>query len=260
MSALTGKTIVVTRARHQAGEFVRLIEKRGGRAVAIPTIEIVEPETWKPVDEAIDGIARYQWLILTSANGADYFLRRFRSRRGSCDALRGLRICAVGPKTRASIEKEGLEVAFMPSEHVAEAVVEQGGAETWRGARVLFARAAEGREVIPEGLEGMGARVDVVAVYRNVPPPLSAKRFREVLAGGGADAITFTSGSTVQNFASRFPGGEAARLLAGTAVGCIGPVTADTARSLGLEVTVVPEEYTIPAFIEALELYFERGQ
>ncbi len=259
MGALKGRTVIVTRARHQAEAFVRLLEERGSRAVAIPTIEIVDPETWAPVDEAIDGIERYQWLILTSANGADFFFRRFRLRRGSLDALGSLRICAVGPKTRMTVEREGLEVAFMPTVHVAEAVVAQGGAEAWAGARVLFARAAEGREVIPEGLAGLGALVDVVAVYRNVPPPLSAEQFREALHQG-ADAITFTSGSTVQNFAALFPGGEAARLLGKVAVGCIGPVTADTARELGLEVAVVPEQYTIPAFVEALEHYFERRQ
>jgi uroporphyrinogen III methyltransferase/synthase len=147
----------------------------------------------------------------------------------------------------------------MPTEHVAEALVAQGGAEGWAGTRVLFARAAEGREVIPEGLRKRGARVDVVAVYRNVPPPLSAEQFRKVLRGG-ADAITFTSGSTVQNFAALFPAGEAARLLEGVAVGCIGPVTADAARGLGLEVAVMPEEYTIAAFTTALERYFEKRQ
>jgi len=256
MGALAGKRIVVTRARHQAGEFVRRLEERGATAVAIPTIEIVPPLSWEEADRAIEKVGSYHWLILTSVNGVKFFLRRVREKLGGLSALAGLRICAVGPRTRDVILGEGLQVDFMPTEHVAEAVVGEPGEREWKGKRVLFARAAEGRDVIPDGLRKRGAEVDVVAVYRNVRPETSGEDFRRVLTGGEADAITFTSASTVRNFAGLFADGEAARLLEGVAVACIGPVTAAAARDLGLTVDVEPERYTIPALAEALEAFF----
>lgn len=256
MGALAGRKILVTRARHQAGEFVRRLEERGAVTVAIPTIEIVPPLSWEEADRAIEKIGSYHWLILTSVNGVKFFLRRVQEKLGGLSALAGLSICAVGPRTRDVILGEGLQVDFMPAEHVAEAVVGEPGEREWKGKRVLFARAAEGRPVIPEGLRNAGAEVDEAAVYRNIRPETSEEDFRGALEGGEVDAITFTSASTVQNFAALFAEGEAARLLQGVAVACIGPVTAGAARNLGLTVDVEPERYTIPAMVEALEAFF----
>jgi uroporphyrinogen III methyltransferase/synthase len=141
---------------------------------------------------------------------------------------------------------------------VAEAVVRELG-EEWKDKKVLFARAAEGRDVIPVGLRDAGAEVDEVAVYRNVRPESSAGEFREALGEGKADAITFTSASTVKNFAGLFPEGDAAGLLEGVAVACIGPVTAAAAEELGIAPDVMPKDYTIPALTRALEEFFNTG-
>lgn len=257
MGALSGKKIIVTRAKHQAGEFVRRLEEARALPVAIPTIEITDPESYDEADEAVGRIAGYNWLILTSVNGVRFFLRRVQEKHGGLSALAGIKTCAVGPRTREALLKEGLTVDFMPTEHVAEALVEESG-EDWQGKKVLYARAAEGRDVIPDGLRSMGAEVDVVAVYRNVKPKTSAREFRKVLEGGEADAITFTSASTVKNFAGLFKKGEASGLLEGVAVACIGPVTAAAALDLGIETDVMPENYTIPALTAALEEYFEK--
>jgi len=257
VGALEGKTIVVTRAAHQAGEFIRLLEERGAAAVAIPTIDIVDPESWEETDRALGNLGSYDWLILTSVNGVNFFLRHAREKLGGLSDLESRRICAVGPRTRDAILKEGLHVDFMPAEHVAEAVVEESG-ENWVGKKALFPRAAEGRDVIPEGLRRLGAEVDVIPVYRNVLPGTSAEEFRKVLGAGGADAITFTSGSTVKNFIALFPQGTAAGILAGTAVACIGPITSAAAREGGVNVDVEPEQYTIPALTKALEEHFDR--
>ena len=257
MGALEGKTIVVTRAAHQAGEFIRLLGERGAVAAAIPTIDIVDPVSWEEADRALGNLESYDWLILTSVNGVDFFLRRARQRLGGLSALKSCRICAVGPRTRAALRKEGIRVDFMPAEHVAEAVVEESG-EDWEGKKVLFPRAAEGRDVIPAGLRKLGAEVDVIPVYRNVLPETSAEEFRKVLGVTGVDAITFTSGSTVKNFVALFPQGEAAGVLEGTAVACIGPITSAAAREGGLKVDIEPEQYTIPALTEALERHFDR--
>jgi uroporphyrinogen III methyltransferase/synthase len=259
MGSLSGRKVIVTRARHQAGEFVRLLESRGAAAVAIPTIDIALPDSWEAVDKAIGTLADYDWIVLTSVNGATGFLRRLRERTGSIEAAGGCRICAVGPKTRAAVEAEGLEVAFMPTRHVAEAVVEEAPPGSWEGKKILFPRAAEGRDVIPVGLRAKGATVDLVPVYRTVSPDSSREAFARVLSEG-ADAITFSSGSTVKNFAALFPGGEAKRILNGVAVACIGPITADEAKKNGIPVDVMPDTYTIPALTEALGVYFEAGR
>ena len=113
--------------------------------------------------------------------------------------------------------------------------------------------------MILDGLRKRGAEVDVVAVYRNVRPESSSVEFRGVLGEGKADAITFTSASTVKNFAGLFHEGEAAGLLEGVAVACIGPVTAGAAEELGIEPAVMPTDYTIPALAEALEEFFNTG-
>jgi uroporphyrinogen III methyltransferase/synthase len=226
----------------------------------VPTIEIVPPESWDEVDRAIDRLPqRYDWLILTSANAVDSFLRRVRARRGDLWCLAGVRICAVGPKTRAAIEDAGLAVEFQPSVYRAEGLIAEAGEDAWRGKRVLFPRAAEGRDVIPEEMRRIGATLDLVTVYRTVPSPAGRGRLRELLAAGTLDAVTFTSGSTVKNFASLLEPEQIAALAGRVAVACIGPVTAAEARAAGLPVDILAEEATIPALADALEAFFERS-
>lgn len=259
MGALEGKTVVVTRARHQAGEFVRLLEERGAAAVAIPTIEIVAPESWERADEAISRLGEYGRVIFTSVNGVTFFLGRLKEKTGGVGALEGHPLCAVGPKTRDALTREGLTVDVVPTAHVAEGIIDALGDEELAGRKVLLPRAAEGRDVLPEALRARGAEVDVVTVYRNVAPPLSAGEFRALLGEGEVSAITFTSASTVRNFTALFPEGEAGRLVENVAVACIGPITADAARDLGLTPAIMPETYTIAALTEALENFFTTG-
>lgn len=257
MGALTGKTVVVTRAPEQAGEFSRLLRERGATAVEIPTIEIVPPASWEEVDRAIDRLPEYDWLILTSVNGVRWFFDRVKERRGGLAGLQGVQICAVGPKTRELIAREGLNVAFVPSQYRAEVLVEEAGEAAWRGKRILLPRAAEGREVIPAAMRGLGAELEMVTVYRTIPSPAGRERARNLLRAGRVDAVTFTSGSTVTNFAALFDSGDLPGLLAKVAVACIGPVTADAARAAGLQVSVLADAATIPALVEALEHHFE---
>ncbi|HWR97107.1 MAG TPA: uroporphyrinogen-III synthase, partial [Candidatus Methanoperedens sp.] len=202
MSGLSGKTVLVTRAPGQAGEFSTLLRERGATVVEVPTIEIVPPASWDDADRAIDRLPGYDWLILTSTNAVDWFLRRVRERRGDLWCLAGVRVCAVGPKTRAAIEEAGLAVEFQPSVYRAEGLIAEAGEGAWRDKRVLFPRAAEGRDVIPEEMRRVGATLDLVTVYRTVPSATGRERLRELLASGKLDAVTFTSGSTVKSFVS----------------------------------------------------------
>jgi uroporphyrinogen III methyltransferase/synthase len=248
--------VIVTRAPEQAGEFSALLRERGAAVVEIPAIAIVPPESWEGVDRALERVSGYDWLVLTSANAVTWFFGRVRERLGDLRPLAGLKICAVGPKTRALVERAGLAVAFVPKTYRAEALIEEAGEEAWRGARVLLPRAAEGRDVIPRMLDGLAAELDLVAVYRTVPSPEGRELARRTLRGGGADAVTFTSGSTVASFAALFEPGELPALLDRVAVACIGPVTADAARAAGLPVDVLAEAATLPALVEALERHF----
>jgi uroporphyrinogen III methyltransferase / synthase len=255
---LAGKTVLVTRAPGQAGEFSKLLRERGVNVVEVPTIEIVPPESWEDADRAIARLPGYDWLILTSTNAVDWFLRRVRERRGDLACLAGVGICAVGPKTRAAIEAAGLAVEFQPSVYRAEGLIQEAGEGAWRGARVLFPRAAEGRDVIPHEMRRVGATLDLVTVYRTVPSAGGREKLRELLAAGSLDAVTFTSGSTVKSFVSLLDPDQLAGIAGRVTVACIGPVTADEARAAGLPVDVLAREATIPSLADALESHFSK--
>lgn len=256
MTPLAGKTVLVTRAPGQAGEFSKLLRERGASVVEVPTIEIIPPESWEPVDRAIDRLPTYDWLILTSTNAVAWFFRRVLERDGDLSRLAGVQICAVGPKTRAAIEQAGLSVAFQPSVFRAEGLIAEAGRDAWRGSRVLFPRAAAGRELIPDEMRRVGASLDLVTVYRTVPSPAGRERLRELLAAGAVDAVTFTSGSTVDSFVSLLEPGQLAAIGGRIAVACIGPVTAEAARAAGLPVDALAKEATMASLADALEELF----
>lgn len=253
---LAGRTVLVTRAPGQAGEFSKILRERGATVVEVPAIEIVAPLSWADADRAIDRLPGYDWLILTSTNAVEWFFRRVRERRGGLSCLDGVRVCAVGPKTRAAIEAAGIAVELQPSVYRAEVLIKEAGDGAWRGKRVLFPRAAEGREVIPEEMRRVGADLDLVTVYRTVPSPAGREQVRALLADGRVDAVTFTSGSTVKSFVSLLDPGQIGGIPGRVAVACIGPVTADAARAAGLPVDALAGEATIPSLAAALEDYF----
>ena len=253
---LFGRRIVVTRPPHQARAFATLLEDDGAEVVAVPTIATVPPADLAPVDRALARLGGYAWLVLTSQNGVEAFFERLRATGRDVRELAGVAIAAIGPQTRAAVEARGLRVALTPDVYRAEAVADALIAGGVAGRRVLLARAAGARAVLPERLAAAGAAVDDVPLYR-IALPDDAARARAVLeAEARPDLITFTSSSTVTNFARLFPGRPLAEVLRGVAVGCIGPVTAATARDLGLEVDIEPAEYTIPAFAAAIRDYF----
>ena len=259
MSGLNGKTVLVTRAPGQAGEFSKLLRERGATVVEVPTIEIIPPLSWEEADRAIDRLPAYDWLILTSANAVAWFLGRVRERRGDLACLAGVRVCAVGPKTRAAIEAAGLAVDLQPSVYRAEGLIKEAGEGAWAGTRVLFPRAAEGRDVIPDEMRRLGAHLDMVIVYRTVPSPAGRERLRELLAAGGVDALTFTSGSTVKSFVLLLDPAQVATIAGRVAVACIGPVTADETRGAGLPVDVLAKEATLASLADALEGHFAKA-
>ncbi|MGD8377628.1 MAG: uroporphyrinogen-III synthase [Acidobacteriota bacterium] len=253
---LHGVRILITRARAQAGEFCHRLQEAGATVVELPTIEIVEPEDWGPADRAIDRLGSYELAIFTSANGVDRFAARLRQRGLDMTALGGARVLAIGPATAAALREAGLGTS-VPEEYRAEAVLEMArGILAGRAGKVqvLIPRALEAREVLPDGLRKLGARVDVVPVYRTVVPEGSAERLAGAL-DAGVDCVTFTSSSTVRNLLQLLPDGDPGP-LDGVAIACIGPITADTARGTGLRVDIQPDRYTIEGLVEALVRHF----
>ncbi|CAI4032240.1 Uroporphyrinogen-III methyltransferase [Nitrospira tepida] len=254
---LFGKRILVTRAKEQAGEFSRLITAQGGEPVECPTIEIAAPPTWEALDQAIDQLASVDWLVFTSMNGIAPFMNRLYKHGRDVRALASVKICCIGPRTAQELRQYGLQADLVPDEYQAEGLIESFRRIGVKGRRILIPRAEVAREMLPAELTAMGAEVTVVPVYRTVKPEADTARLTKRLADRTIDMLTFTSSSTVRNFASLFESPEEmVRLTQGVPVACIGPITADTARELGLSVTIQAGENTIPALAEAIVEYY----
>ncbi len=243
---LFGRRIVVTRAAEQAPALADKLRSLGAAICELPAIAIRPLEDYSALDAAIEQLAGYDWLVFTSANGVRFFFERLDR---SCLDVRRLppKLCAIGPATRRQLEQLHLKVDLMPDEYVAEALVEAFSREPMRGKRVLLARAAAARELLPEQLRRLGASVDVVPAYRTVIPEDAPDRAREVFSRR-PDWVLFTSSSTVKNLVA-IAGREA---LEGVRIASIGPVTSETVRSFGLNVAAEARTYTIEGLIEAV--------
>jgi uroporphyrinogen III methyltransferase/synthase len=260
---LAGKTVVITRAATQAGEFATELERHGAKVMVCPTIEISDPESYDRLDEAIDHLYGYDWLIFTSVNGVDFFLRRLAAKGKDVDELDELKTCAIGAATADRLRDAHIHVDVVPQAFKAEGVFKAltnyiGGSERFQGVNVLLPRAAVARDYLPKALEEAGARVDVVVAYRTVVPEnLDRGRLSAMLAGD-ADCIAFTSSSTVKNLALLFDTNDLSKILEGVAIACIGDITTDTAKEFGLTVDIQPAQFTIPALAEAIAQYYAK--
>lgn len=250
---LFGRRIVVTRARTQAGELSAMLEDLGARVLEFPTIEIRPPEDFAPLDKAIRELDSFGWLIFTSVNGVDAFLGRLEHHGLDVRAVpRATKIAAIGPATAERIAATGLRVDVVPPEYRAESLLEEVSEGSLDGERILIPRAKVAREVLPEKLREAGAEVVVPPAYESVPTGEGKDDLAASLRAGEVDCVTFTASSTVENFVRAFGAEEAGRLLEGTRVACIGPITADTARGYGLQVDAEANEYTMPGLVEAV--------
>jgi uroporphyrinogen III methyltransferase/synthase len=261
---LAGRTIVITRALAQAAEFAAALEGYGARVVACPTIEITAPESFAPLDEAIENLYGYDWIIFTSVNGVDYFLKRFTELGHDVSELDALRVCSIGEATALRLRDAQVHVDVIPEQFKAEGVFAAltdylGGVQGFYALNFLIPRAAVARDYLPLALEGAGARVDTVAAYRTVRPQATERaRIEALLAGGAVDCITFTSSSTVANFAQLFDTTDLSALLEGVHVACIGDITAGTAAEYNLRTHIQPLEYTTAALAHAIADFYSQ--
>jgi uroporphyrinogen III methyltransferase / synthase len=265
---LAGRTVLITRARAQSAEFAELLEGYGARVVACPTIEIVPPESYHLLDEALSNIYGYDWLVFTSANAVEHFLARLRAAGLDVADLDELRVCAIGHATAERLAEAHVHVDLVPARAQAEGVMAAladylGGPAEFENLNFLMPRAAAGRDLIPEELEEAGARCDVVPAYRTVRPETTDRaKIEALLVGGGVDCVTFTSPSTVRHFAELFGTRDLAPLLRGIGLACIGEVTAAAAAEYNLRADILPAEQNAAALARAIAHYFggNRGE
>lgn len=253
---LFGRKILVTRAADQAGEFSVLLAEHGATAIECPTIRLVEPESWQPLDAAIKELGSYDWLVLTSGNAVRNFFQRLESFRLDARALANCRVCAVGPKTAETMQGFGIRADLISSDYKAEGVVAELEKQIMAGKRVLFPRADRAREIIPQELKRLGAHVDSPVAYRNILPERLPPEALFALEMRSVDCITFTSSSTVQNLAEMLGRDLLVDMLKGVTVASIGPVTSRTCRELGLKVDVEPQRSTLAELVAAIERHF----
>ena len=254
---LFGRRIVVTRSREQAGEFIDMLEERGAEAIPAPTIRVLPPEDTTALRQACTDAGTFDWIVFTSANAVDYFMRCLLEERDVRE-LKGVRICTVGPSTASHLSRYGIRVDLTPAEYRSEALIHAMKAHgALRGARVLLPRADIAREIIADELRDAGAEVVEVTAYRTVLAGGEGDHdVYRMLLDREIDAVTFTSASTVRNFVDILGHDQAIDLLRTTVVASIGPVTAEAAQQLDISTSVMPDRYTIPDLVDALVTHF----
>jgi uroporphyrinogen-III synthase len=246
---LFGQRILVTRTISQAPVMSRALRELGAEPVELPAIDIIPNPFPEQTARAVEDLPTYDWVIFTSTNGVEVFMDAVKQAGYDARRFGNARIATIGTATAERLKRHFLQADFVPDEFVAEGLIDglrQFGVEN---RRILIPRAEVARTALPDGLRESGATVDVVPVYRTIPgtpDPVVLDR----IDAGEIDTVTFTSSSTVTNLVDMLDGN--AGRLTHAQIACIGPITAATAREHGLDVAIVPEEYSIPGLIDAL--------
>ena len=251
LKTLEGVKILITRPEKQNIPLSAKLRNLGATTIELPTITILPPNNTDPLDKSIRGISQYDWVIFTSVHGVRFFSQRLKALGESSDKLKQVKVAAIGPATAAALEHLGKEADYVPTQFLSEKIaVGLGDVE---GKRILLPRADIASKKLPELLRQRGAEVEEVVAYRTIiPEGLSADRLKSVL-NQGIDVVTFTSPSTVRNLAQIVGANELTVLLKGVKVACIGPVTAEATKELGIHVDIVARTHTIDNLVEAIK-------
>ena len=225
--------------------------------IHFPVIRIAPPESWAPLDQALNQLETYHWIVFTSANGVSSFFRRLGERGRDIRDLKGIRIATIGPATAAAVEALGIRVDLVPEEFISEGVVRAFAGEDLGGAgsssRGRSRRGTSSPRASKKWAPKSMSRQPTGRSVRTGTPP----RFYAALRRGKVDVITFTSPSTVTHFLGIM--GPDFHLPSKVRIACIGPVTEAAARKAGLTVDILQERYTIPELVDAIAAYFQRG-
>ncbi len=249
---LHGRRVLITRARHQVDPFRRELVDLGAAVIEVPTLEILPMPTDERVRNAIKSLESTALVIFASANAVDIFFQMLLGTGADARALHTSKLCAIGQETAESLERHGLRPELVTSEYTAEGLAKALEGWEMKGMRVLVPRAEVARDALPSLLANRGAEVEILPVYRSMCPSEAGPALLRLFNGEGVDVITFTSSSTVYNFVKAFPEDRLPAILGDAEVACMGPVTADTARKLGLSVAIVAREYTTHGLVQAI--------
>ena len=249
---LHGRRVLITRARHQVEGFRRELVDMGAAVVEIPTLEVRPMPTDDRVRKAIAGLGRTALVIFASANAVAIFYKMLVETGSDSRALHVSKLCAIGQETAEMLEKHGLRPELVTSEYTAEGLAKALEGWEMEGVRVLVPRAEVARDALPSLLAMRGAEVEILPVYQSVCPAEAGPALLRLFGAEGVDVVTFTSSSTVANFVRAFPEDRLPAVLGDAEIACMGPVTADTARKLGLRVDIVAREYTTHGLVQAI--------
>lgn len=254
--ALRGCRVIVTRARNQAEELIRLLEAQGATVLLIPVIDIQPPSDYGPLDQALREAASYHWIIFTSTNTVESLAARASELAlpPLSELLAPVRLCAIGPATRSALEARGCQVVLMPETFVGESIPRAFAGTPLDDARILLPRAETARDVVPDALRACGAVVNIVEAYRNVPAQEAAEEIAGLISrGSSADWVTFASGSAVSHFLKL--GGRP--LVEACHVATIGPITSRVAAKHGIEVDAEAEAHTSQGLVDSILRFYE---
>ena len=249
---LHGRRILITRARHQVDPFRRHLVDLGAAVVEIPTLEVRPMPASERVHNAIKNLDRTALVIFASSNAVDIFFQMLFESGSDVRALHNSKLCAIGQETADSLGSYGLRPELVTSEYTAEGLANALQGWEMAGMRVLVPRHEGARDALPSLLANRGAEVEILPVYRALCPVEAGPALTRLFEGEGVDVITFTSSSTVYNFVQAFPEDRLPAILGDAEIACMGPVTADTARKLGLQVSIVAREYTTHGLVQAI--------
>jgi uroporphyrinogen-III synthase/uroporphyrinogen III methyltransferase/synthase len=248
---LAGRRVLVTRAAHQAGKLSEALRALGAEPVEVPLLEIIPPESYEPLDAALRQLDSYDWLILTSANTVRVIEERRAALGLASELPEGLNVAAVGEATARAARSVGFNITLVPVSYVSESLLDGLDKKALAGSRILLARAAVARDLIPDALMDAGASVDVVDAYRNAIPEDSPDRLRAALAQG-IDAVTFTSSSSVTHLAEVVEKAGIAFPFPGVPAISIGPITSETLRAAGWSPAAEADPSDIPGLVAAV--------
>jgi uroporphyrinogen-III synthase len=252
---LAGRRILITRAVHQAGKLSDTLRELGAEPVEVPVLEIRPPTSYDSLDRAIRELHTYDWLVLTSANAVRALVERSVALGIEIAPSPLFKVAAVGAATAASARGAGFVVTIVPVSYLAESLVQALSGQA-SGKRILIARAAVARDVIPGALRAAGAEVEVVDAYQNVLSESAPELLREALAAG-IDAATFASSSSVTHLAEAAQHAGIEFPLAGIPSVSIGPITSQTLREAGWPPAAEANRSDISGLTAALVRVFE---
>lgn len=261
MAGLAGKTVLITRSRTGASQFAQKVKEKQGQPYIFSVIETIPPRQAADYDygnEILQQLEQFDWIFFTSVTGVEYFFDRLNRLKVETSHLHKAKVVAVGPATGAALRTQGIAPQALPEVFQAEGLIAKFANELKSGERVLLPRGNLARPWLHEVLVDMGLQVTEIMMYETIPVRQHDPALLHALEHRNIDIITFTSSSTVKNFMQALINmgiKNPLQAIEGIPIACIGEVTAQTARDLGIEVTLIPQEATLDSLLEAISLY-----